>query len=268
MAREGGGSMPRSGRALFEKSKKRRRAREWVSDALLRPLAHRLVLGLYRTPVQPEHLVLFQGLLGLVAAGLIAGGMGAWAAPLLLIKALLDNADGQLARARDQASQLGRYLDTEVDFLVNLALFWALGRATGAWALAAGAFILLTLLLSADYALNSEKTLPPRRGKEPWAGWLAAGYALIFGPQDRLFETVFRRWPPPGWLGPVLANLGLSTQHALLALFLLFGSPLGYLVVVVLTFLLVLFGYLLRVWRTPSPPSPPSPSGPRGGSSS
>jgi len=224
------------------------------------------VLALYRTPVRPEHLVLFQGFLGLVAAALIAGGRGGWAAPLLFIKALLDNADGQLARARDQASQLGRYLDTEVDFAVNLVLFWALGRATGAWVLAGVAFILLTLLLSADYALNSEKTLPARRGTEPWAGWLEACYRYLFGPQDTFFSALFRRRSPPGWLGPLLANLGLSTQHALLAFFLLLGRPLDYLVVVVLTFFLALIGYLLGVWRTPSPPSPPSPSGPRDGS--
>ena len=50
---------------------------------------------------------------------------------LLQLKTLLDNADGQLARRSGRTSAFGRYLDTEVDLLVNVALFAALGHVTG-----------------------------------------------------------------------------------------------------------------------------------------
>ena len=53
------------------------------------------------------------------------------AALLLQLKTVLDNADGQLARAAGKESVLGRYLDSESDLLVNAALFAALGHVTG-----------------------------------------------------------------------------------------------------------------------------------------
>ena len=56
------------------------------------------------------------------------------AAVLLQVKTVLDGADGQLARALDRVTVLGRYLDSESDLLVDAALFAALGsvdRAAG-----------------------------------------------------------------------------------------------------------------------------------------
>ena len=47
------------------------------------------------------------------------------AALLVQLKTLLDNADGQLARLTGRTSAFGRYLDSEVDLLVNAALFAA-----------------------------------------------------------------------------------------------------------------------------------------------
>ena len=50
---------------------------------------------------------------------------------LLQLKTVLDNADGQLARASGRVTLTGRYLDTEADLVVNAALFAALGYVTG-----------------------------------------------------------------------------------------------------------------------------------------
>ncbi len=246
-----------AGGELYQRSLKPRRAEEWLSERVYRPLAHRLVVWLLPTGVRPEVLVLWQGGLGLLAAGLVAARADLLAALLLLLRNVLDNADGQLARARGQATQLGRYLDTEVDLLTNLALFAALGARTGACGLAAVALGLLVLLLSADYALNSPKSLPESRGPEPWAGRLEAFYRRFFGPQDRFFERLFTPDPPPE-VHRFFANLGLSTQHTALALFLLLGRPAAYLGAVILAAGLGLVVYLYGVWRTPSPPSPPS----------
>ena len=245
---------------VYRESLKKRRAVEFMSDRVYRPLAHLLVRALLRTRVRPEHLVLLQGALGALAAGLVVRGDDLAAAALLIARSVLDNADGQLARARGQASQLGRYLDTEVDLLTNLLVFLALGARTGGWGRAAAGFFLLVLILSADYALNSPKTLPRERGPEPWAGWLEAFYRRFFGPQDEFFARRFSRGAP-GWYRTLLANLGLSTQHTALALSLAVHRPELYLDGVFLAFALSLLGYLYLVCvsRTPSPPSPPSP---------
>ena len=73
---------------------------------------------------------------------------------LLQVKTVLDGADGQLARALDRVTVLGRYLDSESDLLVNAALFAALGSVTGKWWLAAIAFVVVTLVLSVDFDLE------------------------------------------------------------------------------------------------------------------
>ena len=252
--------MAGAGEELFRKSLKPRSAREYLGELVYRPLAHLLVSALYRTRVRPEHLVFLQGVLGALSALFIYRGWDVLAAGLLVIRNVLDNADGQLARARGEASQLGRYLDTEVDLLTNVLLFLALGLRLESLFAALVAFFLLTLLLSADYAANSPKVLPKRRGPEPWASRLEAFYRGFFGPQDALFKRLFSLGLPK-WYRTLLANLGLSTQHTILALSLLFGRPWLYLLWVYVTFLLAAFGYLYLVWRTPSPPSPPSPGG-------
>lgn len=245
-----------AGRDAYRKSLKARAAVEFLGDRVYRPLAHLVVLLLAPTPVRPEHLVLVQGLVGLLAAYLVVRGEDLAAALLLVLRSILDNADGQLARLRRQTSQLGRYLDTEVDLLVNFVLFLALGWRTGHWGLAFLAFLLLVLVLSADYALNSSKALPKARGAEPWASRLEAFYRFFYGTQDAFFIRLFSR-EVPRWYRSLLANLELSTQHTLLGLFLAFGAPEGYLLAVVFAFLIALIGYLFLVWRTPSPPSPP-----------
>ncbi len=244
-----------AGKGLYPRSLKPRRAGEWLSDRVYRPLAHRLVVWLYPSGVRPEALVLLQGGIGALAAARILSGNNWEAALLLLLRNVLDNADGQLARARGQATQLGRYLDTEVDLLTNLALFAALGLRTGSPGAAGLGFVLLTLLLSADYAANSPKDLPRARGPEPWARWLEAFYNLFFAPQDRFFGRLFAPGLPYA-VHRLLANLGLSTQHTALALFLLVGCPRAYLGAVFLAAALALLVYLYGVWRTPSPPLP------------
>lgn len=109
---------------------KERPVQEFLNALLFRPLAHLVVLLLLRTPVRPHHLVLFHTGLVLGAAWLLLReDLGA--ALLLQLKTVLDNADGQLARLRGEVTEFGRYLDTGMDFLGNLALFLALGLRTG-----------------------------------------------------------------------------------------------------------------------------------------
>ena len=99
------------------------------------------------------------------------------AAVLLQVKTVLDGADGQLARALDQVTVLGRYLDSESDLLVNAALFAALGSVTGKWWLAAIAFVVVTLVLSVDFDL--ELLYRRERGEPREARPAATGAAAV-----------------------------------------------------------------------------------------
>ena len=242
-------------RAVYERSLKSRPRIEYSSEYFFRPLAHSVVMVLLPLRVQPTALVAFHTCLGIFSGVLIAQGHWIWAAWLIQVKTVLDNADGQLARASGMTSEIGRYADTEGDLFVNAALFWGIGAATGQSWLAALAFIILTVLLSSDF--NLEYLYKRERGEVFRAspdssrenqfvlGILANFYRVFFKPQDvgirafadARFERIFSRFPntecrqtallayhEPGALF-VLANLELSTQLAVLGIFLIVGQP-------------------------------------------
>lgn len=110
---------------------------ELINTILIRPLAGLIVRLLYRTPVTPNQVTIAAILAGLSSAFFYAqGGASSTAAAGLLIalKDILDSADGQLARAKNQYSRAGRFLDSIGDFIVNCFVFaaigWSLFRST------------------------------------------------------------------------------------------------------------------------------------------
>ncbi|MCP5111685.1 MAG: CDP-alcohol phosphatidyltransferase family protein, partial [bacterium] len=95
-----------------------------------RPAAYALVWAVFRTSITPTHVTLLAALMGLVTAAMwfwgspgamVAGGIVLWAS------AILDDADGMLARAKRKQSESGRaldgFLDVAVGGVVALAAF-------------------------------------------------------------------------------------------------------------------------------------------------
>lgn len=245
--------------AIFLRSRKGRPTTEVLCEWGFRPVAHLVVLALLPLRVAPTTVVLSHFAAGLAAAVLLAEGRYWEAAVLLQVKTVLDNADGQLARASGRLSELGRYLDTECDLLVNVALLAAIAVATDEVALAAVALPLLTLVLSVDFGLErlyrreqgQEAAAPAPEGRA--TAILARAYDLVLGPQDRLVERVAEerlRRLLRGVADPaasararaayhdhatlaVLVNFGLSTQLAVLGACLALGHPEAWLWVIV-----------------------------------
>lgn len=251
---------------------KERPVHEFLNALLYRPLAHLLVLLLYRTPLRPHHLVLFHTAIVLLSAWLLALGQDFPAALLLQLKTVLDNADGQLARLRGEVTELGRYLDTELDVLGNLFLFLALGVRTEAWGLALLAFLVFTLVQSYDFNLErlyrEARGFPPGEERRDPPGalllFLRGVYRFLFLPQDRgiaalerFLQARFRLDPLRFWDEAALAgvvNLGLSTQLFFLGVFLAFHQPGAYLTFVLLQALYLGLWYVWRIVRAiPSP---------------
>jgi len=245
--------------AVAPRPGKRRPGRELAASSF-QALAGPLVTVLHRLRVPPPAVVVVHTAVGLAAALAIGAGSLVAGALLLQLKTLLDGADGQLARASGQVTALGRYLDTEADFLVNAAVFGALAVATGAPWLALAAFCALTLVLSADFnvaALHLEARgtpePPPRATGRIVEQALARAYAMVFGPQDRLVRAVsgarLRRIladeRDPGIrervsrayhddaTATIIANVGLSTQYLVLGVCLALDRPEVYLWLVV-----------------------------------
>jgi phosphatidylglycerophosphate synthase len=103
---------------------------ELINTYVLRPVAGVVVWILYRTPVTPNQVTLASIVSGLVAAFFYGTGTpDAWIVGGLLItlKDVLDSADGQLARAKHLQSRMGRFLDSIGDFIVDAAVFGAIG---------------------------------------------------------------------------------------------------------------------------------------------
>ncbi len=243
-------------------TRKERPGHELLCEQVFRPLAQVVVRALLPLRVAPTAVVVVHAMVGLVAAALVWRGSFVAAALLLQLKTVLDNADGQLARASGKVTDLGRYLDTECDALVNVALFVALGQVTGQAALAIVALLVLTLVLSVDYNLDllykearleGSASPAPGRAAAGLAGVPAQIYRAVFAPQDRLVRLVHRRrlerllvpGTPDvtrrrttvayndGMTVTIVANLGLSTQLAVLGVLLVVGVPSGYLWAVV-----------------------------------
>jgi phosphatidylglycerophosphate synthase len=261
---------------LYRRSIKRRPGTELVCEYVFRPAAQFVVLALRPLRVAPPAVVVANACCGLAGAVAIARGNLVAAALLLQAKTLLDNADGQLARATGRVSVLGRYLDSECDLLVNAGVFAALGYATGEALLALGAFVVLTLVLSLDFDLErlyrrerGDEREPAPPAPDGIARVLARVYAAVYGTQDRMIERFAERRLHGA--GPevrlayhdratltILANFGLSTQLAALGVCLAAGRPELYLYVVlgcgVATVLLLLRRELLvRRARRQSP---------------
>jgi archaetidylinositol phosphate synthase len=231
----------------------RRAGREIALEWIFGPLASTLVPWLLRLRIPPLAVVLANATAGLAGAVALARGEFVMAAVLVQMKTVLDNADGQLARATGRVTLAGRYLDTEADLVVNAALVAALGHATGQPWLALAGFLALTLVLAADYNLSElyrevhgMVQLPPATSGGRIENLLQAIYRIVFAPLDRLVRQ-FSTWRLERTLAgepasevvtlayndrgtvTVLANLGLSTQLAVLGLCLLLDEPALYL---------------------------------------
>jgi phosphatidylserine synthase len=160
---------------------------------------------------------------------------------LLQVKTLLDNVDGALARATGRVTLAGRYLDTVADLVVNAAVLAALGIVTDEPVLAAAAFVALTVVLAVDFnvtELYRESRGTPTVQPAPAGGAvervLAGVYRVVLGPLDRAVRG-FSAWRFAGRSAyddlavTVLANLGLTTQLAVLGACLAAGAPTVYL---------------------------------------
>lgn len=222
-----------------------------LNERLYRPLAQVLVDPLARRNVNPAHVVLFHTALGVYAAWLIRRGGPWWRsrltpALLLQLKTVLDNLDGQLARATGQTTETGRYLDTEMDLVVDLALNVAIAGRAGL-----PLTVLQSLILTTDFLWEQgHRTARGEVFREGAAqvgdnprvlAGLKAVYAAYFSPQERVLGDWFearlravaghsptpeqRRAYTPLPVTAVAANLGLTTQLAFLGLCLLADRP-------------------------------------------
>ena len=179
---------------------------EPVNRHLHIPLAARLVAPLVHTPVTPNQVTGISVLFGLGAAwsfslgtpaGLMGGGL------MLEISLILDCVDGQLARAKNMSSELGRIIDGVGGYIANLAV--VAGIALG-YPQTTGLLIALTVLtilraIAFDFCKQAmttliqdgrdwaeEERLKTEQMFEQSPGVLLALYKKYLGFQQSLFK--------------------------------------------------------------------------------
>lgn len=95
-----------------------------------RPIAIRIALGLKETNITPVHVTIgfmISGALGVIA---IYHHYFWVAGFFLILKSILDAADGELARVKKTPSYTGRYLDSVADIILNLCILVVIGIIT------------------------------------------------------------------------------------------------------------------------------------------
>lgn len=106
--------------------------------------------SLRETRATPVHLTLMFGITGLLACYFILKHYFVLAGLLLILKSILDAADGELARIKKTPSYTGRYLDSIFDILLNFLVLLSIWHIT---------FSSITLFLLAFIGIQLQGTL-------------------------------------------------------------------------------------------------------------
>ncbi|WGD34620.1 CDP-alcohol phosphatidyltransferase family protein [Olleya sp. YS] len=210
-----------------------------------RPIAKLIANSLKNTRFTPVHVTLVFILSGLIAVWCIITEQF-WAAALFLIlKSVLDAADGELARVKNTPSYTGRYLDSVADILLNAIIFTALWHISNAsiW-MTILAFLGLQLqgtLYNYYYVILRNKfdgdttsrifenKMPTalKGEKQKHVNILFKLYKLLYGIFDKAIYVLDPRAAYgkifPNWFMTAVSTFGLGFQLLLIAVLLVVG---------------------------------------------
>ncbi len=97
-----------------------------------RPLARYISHALKKSTITPIHITIAFIISGLMAIVCIVNELYWMAALFLVIKSILDAADGELARVKNTPSYTGRYFDSVADIILNFLVLITIGYLTEA----------------------------------------------------------------------------------------------------------------------------------------
>ena len=115
-----------------------------------RSLGHFIATKLKNTSLTPIHVTTMFIISGLIAIGLLLNGYLITSAFCLLLKSILDAADGDLARLKKKPSYVGRYYDSIADLILNFCFLLTLWYVTD---------ISIIYMITAFLALQLQGTL-------------------------------------------------------------------------------------------------------------
>lgn len=199
---------------------------------------------LKNTRFTPIHLTLLFGIIGLIAIYCILNNYLYWACVLIILKSIIDAADGELARIKKTPSYTGRYLDSLFDFVLNFLFLTAICTISNssfkATLLAFFCIQLQGTLYNYYYVIlrskcsGADKTSQIFENKTPkalagesqkWVSILFKTYKIAYGGFDKIIQKLDNSAPKlktfPHWFMTLVSLYGLGFQLLLICLMLL-----------------------------------------------
>jgi len=208
-----------------------------------RPLARIFANQLKSTRFTPIHITLLFGISGLIAIYCILQNHYFWAAFFIILKSIIDAADGELARIKKTPSYTGRYLDSVFDLILNFMILMTICHVseTTFWVTFL-AFIGIQLqgtlynyyyVILRNKSLGGDKTSKIFEDKTPRAlpgesqksvDILFKIYTLVYGIFDKIIyaldKEAYKVKSFPNWFMTILSIYGLGFQLLIIAVLL------------------------------------------------
>ena len=210
-----------------------------------RPIARKIAGALKNTSVTPVQVTIWFVFSGLISIAFMMQGYFWIAGIFLVLKSILDAADGELARIKETPSYTGRYLDSVSDIILNFIIFiviWYITELSIWWALLAffcyqlqGTlynyyYVILRSKLEGDTTSRIiEKGSPTALGDESQraVNVLFALYTMCYSIYDKIIYQLDRNAAEgkiiPNWLMTAVSTFGLGFQLLLISVFLILG---------------------------------------------
>lgn len=202
---------------------------------------------LSKTKVTPIHVTTGFIIAGLIAILCMLFQYYLSAAFFLILKSVLDAADGELSRLKNQPSYVGRYYDSIADMILNLLFFATLGYITGTPAILVlfafvGAqlqgtlynyyYVILRNQVAGDTTSQIFEDSPPTalEGEhQVHVNLFYNIYDFLYIPFDKTIYWLDRNARNsrnfPKWFMTALSSFGLGFQLLVMSLFLVFNMP-------------------------------------------
>ena len=228
-------------------------------------------LQLKNTRFTPIHVTLLFGISGLLAMYCILYNHYVWAAFFIILKSIIDAADGELARLKKTPSYSGRYLDSIFDIFLNFGFLMTICyvSSTSFW-FTILAFIAIQLqgtlynyyyVILRTKSVGGDSTSKIFEYKTPKAlsgesqltvNILFKIYIIVYGSFDKIIHFLdsdaYKVKTFPNWFMTLLSAYGLGFQLLIIALML----PLGWIEWIVPFFVIysVLLFVLIAIRKT------------------
>ena len=208
-----------------------------------RPFGKWFANQLKNTRITPIHITLLFGVSGLIAIYFILKNHYFLAGFFIILKSIIDAADGELARIKNTPSYTGRYLDSVFDIILNFLFFMTICYVskTSFWLTLIAFFciqlqgtlynyyyvILRNKSVGGDstskiFEYKSPRALPGETQKS--VDILFKIYTIVYGVFDKIIHTLdsdaYKVKTFPNWFMTLLSIYGLGFQLLIIAIML------------------------------------------------